>query len=115
MERAAAAYGRVLEALALLGCAVIFLMTVMICAAGLLPDDRLVRRQRGARQLQVWGDVHQNAGDAGMVAARAAAGSLPSARHRNGLPHAAAQARSANSARRRGIDGLNTCPGPPQR
>ncbi len=42
MERTAAAYGRLLQALALLGCTVIFLMTVMICADVLLRNVRLV-------------------------------------------------------------------------
>jgi TRAP-type C4-dicarboxylate transport system permease small subunit len=42
MERASAAYGRLLETLALLGCAVIFLMTVMICADVLLRNVRLI-------------------------------------------------------------------------
>jgi len=42
MERAAAAFGKLLEALALLGCAVIFLMTVMICADVLLRNVRLI-------------------------------------------------------------------------
>lgn len=42
MERVASAFGRLLEALALLGCAVIFLMTVMICADVLLRNVRLV-------------------------------------------------------------------------
>jgi len=42
MERAASAFGKLLEALALLGCAVIFLMTVMICADVLLRNVRLV-------------------------------------------------------------------------
>jgi len=42
MERAASAFGRLLEALALLGCAVIFAMTVMICADVLLRNVRLV-------------------------------------------------------------------------
>ena len=42
MERAATAYGRLLEALALLGCAVIFAMTLMICADVLLRNVRLI-------------------------------------------------------------------------
>ena len=42
MERAARAFGRLLEALALLGCAVIFAMTVMICADVLLRNVRLI-------------------------------------------------------------------------
>ena len=42
MERAASAFGKFLEALALLGCAVIFLMTLMICADVLLRNVRLV-------------------------------------------------------------------------
>ena len=42
MERAAAAFGKLLEVLALLGCAVIFLMTLMICADVLLRNVRLV-------------------------------------------------------------------------
>jgi TRAP-type C4-dicarboxylate transport system permease small subunit len=42
MERAASAFGKLLEALALLGCAVIFAMTVMICADVLLRNVRLV-------------------------------------------------------------------------
>jgi TRAP-type C4-dicarboxylate transport system permease small subunit len=42
MERAASAFGKLLEALALLGCAVIFLMTLMICADVLLRNVRLV-------------------------------------------------------------------------
>jgi TRAP-type transport system small permease protein len=42
MERTAAAYGRLLQALALLGCTVIFLMTVMICADVLLRNVRLI-------------------------------------------------------------------------
>ena len=42
MERAASAFGKLLEVLALLGCAVIFLMTLMICADVLLRNVRLV-------------------------------------------------------------------------
>jgi len=42
MERAAAAFGKLLEALALLGCAVIFVMTLMICADVLLRNVRLI-------------------------------------------------------------------------
>ena len=42
MERAASAFGKILEALALVGCAVIFLMTVMICADVLFRNVRLV-------------------------------------------------------------------------
>jgi len=42
MEKAATAFGKILEALALLGCAVIFLMTLMICADVLLRNVRLV-------------------------------------------------------------------------
>jgi len=42
MDRTARAYGRPLEALALLGCAVIFTMTVMICADVLLRNVRLI-------------------------------------------------------------------------
>ena len=42
MERAASAFGKLLEALALLGCAVIFLMTLMICADVLFRNVRLV-------------------------------------------------------------------------
>jgi TRAP-type C4-dicarboxylate transport system permease small subunit len=42
MERAASAFGKLLEALALLGCAVIFLMTLMICADVLLRNVRLI-------------------------------------------------------------------------
>ena len=42
MERAASAFGKILEALALLGCAVIFLMTLMICADVLLRNVRLI-------------------------------------------------------------------------
>jgi len=42
MEKAASAFGKLLEALALLGCAVIFLMTVMICADVLLRNVRLI-------------------------------------------------------------------------
>ena len=42
MEKAASAFGKLLEALALLGCAVIFLMTLMICADVLLRNVRLV-------------------------------------------------------------------------
>jgi TRAP-type transport system small permease protein len=42
MERAASAFGKLLEALALLGCAVIFAMTVMICADVLLRNVRLI-------------------------------------------------------------------------
>ena len=42
MERAASAFGKLLEALALLGCAVIFLMTLMICADVLLRNVRIV-------------------------------------------------------------------------
>jgi len=41
-ERAAVVFGRLLQALALLGCAVIFLMTLMICADVLLRNVRLV-------------------------------------------------------------------------
>jgi len=42
MERAASAFGKILEALALLGCAVIFLMTLMICADVLFRNVRLL-------------------------------------------------------------------------
>ena len=42
MERAAAAFGKLLEALALLGCAVILLMTLMICADVLLRNVRVI-------------------------------------------------------------------------
>jgi TRAP-type C4-dicarboxylate transport system permease small subunit len=42
MERAASAFGKLLEVLALLGCAVIFLMTLMICADVLFRNVRLV-------------------------------------------------------------------------
>jgi len=42
MDGAARAYGRLLEALALLGCAVIFAMTVMICADVLLRNVRII-------------------------------------------------------------------------
>ena len=42
MERAASAFGKLLEALALLGCAVIFAMTLMICADVLLRNVRLI-------------------------------------------------------------------------
>ena len=42
MERAASAFGKLLETLALLGCAVIFLMTLMICADVLLRNVRLL-------------------------------------------------------------------------
>lgn len=42
MERAASAFGKILEALALIGCAVIFLMTLMICADVLFRNVRLV-------------------------------------------------------------------------
>ena len=42
MERAASAFGKLLEALALIGCAVIFLMTVMICADVLLRNLRII-------------------------------------------------------------------------
>jgi TRAP-type C4-dicarboxylate transport system permease small subunit len=42
MERAASAFGKLLEALALLGCAVIFVMTLMICADVLLRNVRLI-------------------------------------------------------------------------
>jgi TRAP-type C4-dicarboxylate transport system permease small subunit len=41
-EYAAVVFGKLLEALALVGCAVIFLMTVMICADVLLRNVRLV-------------------------------------------------------------------------
>ena len=41
-EYAAVVFGKVLEALALLGCAVIFLMTLMICADVLLRNVRLI-------------------------------------------------------------------------
>lgn len=41
-EYAAVVFGKLLEALALLGCAVIFLMTVMICADVLLRNVRLI-------------------------------------------------------------------------
>lgn len=41
-ENAAVAFGKLLEALALLGCAVIFLMTLMICADVLLRNVRLI-------------------------------------------------------------------------
>lgn len=42
VNRAAAVYGRLLEALALAGCAVIFLMTLMICADVLLRNVHLI-------------------------------------------------------------------------
>jgi TRAP-type C4-dicarboxylate transport system permease small subunit len=42
MERAAAAYGRLLQALALVGCAVILAMTLMICADVLLRNVHLI-------------------------------------------------------------------------
>jgi TRAP-type C4-dicarboxylate transport system permease small subunit len=42
MERTASAFGKLLEALALLGCAVIFLMTLMICTDVLLRNVRLI-------------------------------------------------------------------------
>jgi len=42
MEQAASAFGKLLEALALLGCVVIFAMTVMICADVLLRNVRLI-------------------------------------------------------------------------
>jgi TRAP-type transport system small permease protein len=42
MERTAAAYGRLLQALALLGSAVILAMTLMICADVLLRNVRLI-------------------------------------------------------------------------
>ena len=41
-ERAAVVFGRLLEALALLGCAVIFVMTLMICADVLLRNVRII-------------------------------------------------------------------------
>lgn len=41
-EYAAVVFGKLLEALALLGCAVIFLMTLMICADVLLRNVRLI-------------------------------------------------------------------------
>jgi len=41
-ERAAVVFGRLLEALALAGCAVIFLMTLMICADVLFRNVRLI-------------------------------------------------------------------------
>src|SRR5512140_2149638 len=42
MERAAAAYGQLLQALALIGCAVILAMTLMICADVLLRNVRVI-------------------------------------------------------------------------
>jgi TRAP-type C4-dicarboxylate transport system permease small subunit len=42
MERAAAVYGRLLQALALVGCAVILAMTLMICADVLLRNVHLI-------------------------------------------------------------------------
>jgi len=42
MESAARAYGRLIEALALVGCAVILAMTVMICADVLFRNVRLI-------------------------------------------------------------------------
>ena len=42
MERIAAAYGRLLSGLALLACAVLFLMTLMICADVLLRNVRVI-------------------------------------------------------------------------
>jgi TRAP-type C4-dicarboxylate transport system permease small subunit len=42
MERIAAAYGRLLNGLALLACAVLFLMTLMICADVLLRNVRII-------------------------------------------------------------------------
>ena len=43
IERAAAAYGRLLQALALLGCVLIFAMTLMICVDVLLRNVHLLR------------------------------------------------------------------------
>ena len=42
MERAAVVFGRLLQTLALVGCAIIFLMTLMICADVLLRNVRLI-------------------------------------------------------------------------
>ena len=42
MERISAAYGRLLNALALLACAVLFAMTLMICADVLLRNVRII-------------------------------------------------------------------------
>ena len=42
MERIAAAYGRLLSGLALVACAVLFLMTLMICADVLLRNVRII-------------------------------------------------------------------------
>ena len=42
MERIAAGYGRLLNALALLACAILFLMTLMICADVLLRNVRII-------------------------------------------------------------------------
>jgi TRAP-type C4-dicarboxylate transport system permease small subunit len=42
MERIAAAYGRLLSGLALIACAVLFLMTLMICADVLLRNVRII-------------------------------------------------------------------------
>lgn len=41
-DRAAVAFGKLLEALALLGCALIFAMTIMICADVLLRNARII-------------------------------------------------------------------------
>jgi len=175
-EYAAVVFGKLLEALALLGCAVIFLMTLMICADVLLRNVRLIPGVYGIawanevseamlylvtmltapwllRQGQhirvdivlravpprigwyfewisdtfglvcclmiAWYGARavlssfKAAGDAGVVDAHAAADRVPAARHRDGLPHAAARPRCARTARRRGFDGLTACPGPP--
>ena len=42
MQRFEAAYGRLLDALALLACALVFAMTVMICADVLLRNVRII-------------------------------------------------------------------------
>ena len=42
MQRLESAYGRLLEILALAGCALIFCMTLMICADVLLRNVRIV-------------------------------------------------------------------------
>ncbi|SRR5581483_4058431 len=47
MERTSALYGRLLEALALVACAVLFLMMLMICTDVLLRNVALIPRLRG--------------------------------------------------------------------
>ena len=68
--------------------------------ACLLALLRLVRLDGAGRELPGRRDLHQDAGDAGMVDAGAAAGGVPAARHRVRLSHAPAGAGRTRAARR---------------